>query len=377
MAYNVLKGTVEGSVDQHGDQEIDGVKIFRSTISASVFYDTDAQSPCATVKDVALRKISPRASDSLIICGKNDDAYTHHTLKFDKENKTLIAGKVSAQSFEGSAENLRNIQAQSIIGKLKADNIEYGAGLQDVRNILQVKSSSGIKATEDGLTINIAVNGALSLESDKLSVDPRRTEAIDRHGQNLSDQDLLLVADISRGTVEHTTLLNLYERYIKTKSLNTAGNLNEIQIKGRSGLAASSNLLYDTDKDVLLVAGAISTKAVKISGNLEVDGQVVKNIKKIESETYQVQKSDYTILCDTLKNKITVVLPPACNSKGRIVVVKKANSQKHKINSNVVNIKVEEGAIDLKNTAVMKMNYSSKTLQSDGENWCIIGSVGT
>ena len=25
MAYNVLKGNVQGSVDQHGDQEIDGL----------------------------------------------------------------------------------------------------------------------------------------------------------------------------------------------------------------------------------------------------------------------------------------------------------------------------------------------------------------
>ena len=53
MAYNVLKGAVEGSVDQYADQQIEGTKIFKNTISASVFYDTDAQSPCATIKDVA------------------------------------------------------------------------------------------------------------------------------------------------------------------------------------------------------------------------------------------------------------------------------------------------------------------------------------
>ena len=29
MAYNVLKGAVEGSVDQHADQEIGGVKVFK------------------------------------------------------------------------------------------------------------------------------------------------------------------------------------------------------------------------------------------------------------------------------------------------------------------------------------------------------------
>ena len=27
MAYNVLKGSIEGSVDQHGDQEINGIKM--------------------------------------------------------------------------------------------------------------------------------------------------------------------------------------------------------------------------------------------------------------------------------------------------------------------------------------------------------------
>ena len=33
MAYNILKGSVEGSVDQHGDQEINGIKIFKNTPS--------------------------------------------------------------------------------------------------------------------------------------------------------------------------------------------------------------------------------------------------------------------------------------------------------------------------------------------------------
>ena len=32
MAYNILKGTVDGSVDQHADQEIGGVKVFKNTI---------------------------------------------------------------------------------------------------------------------------------------------------------------------------------------------------------------------------------------------------------------------------------------------------------------------------------------------------------
>ena len=43
MAYNVLEGKVEGAVDQHADQEINGVKTFKNTVSGSGFYDTDAE----------------------------------------------------------------------------------------------------------------------------------------------------------------------------------------------------------------------------------------------------------------------------------------------------------------------------------------------
>ena len=55
MAYNVLKGKVVGSVDQHGDQEIDGVKIFKNTVSASAFYDIDAKAVCVTARDLPIK----------------------------------------------------------------------------------------------------------------------------------------------------------------------------------------------------------------------------------------------------------------------------------------------------------------------------------
>ena len=89
MAYNLFKGVVEGSVDQYGDQEIDGVKIFKNTISASVFYDTDAQSPCATIKNVAIEKIKAGAPNALLIYGGQKNAYTDHGLRFDKDNSIL------------------------------------------------------------------------------------------------------------------------------------------------------------------------------------------------------------------------------------------------------------------------------------------------
>jgi hypothetical protein len=40
-------------------------------------------------------------------------------------------------------------------------------------------------------------------------------------------------------------------------------------------------------------------------------------------------------------------------------------------------VKVEEGVIDLNDTVNIKMNYSSRTFQSDGENWWVIGAKGS
>ena len=85
MAYNVLKGIVEGSVDQHADQEIEGIKVFKSTISASVFYDTDAQSPCATVKDVALTKINGATKNSILVYNGAGEATVNYNLTFSDD----------------------------------------------------------------------------------------------------------------------------------------------------------------------------------------------------------------------------------------------------------------------------------------------------
>ena len=66
MAYNVLKGKVDGSVDQYADQEIDGVKRFKNTLSASGFYDTKVESYCATLKDVPLRQLKSRSKYGIL-----------------------------------------------------------------------------------------------------------------------------------------------------------------------------------------------------------------------------------------------------------------------------------------------------------------------
>ena len=82
-------------------------------------------------------------------------------------------------------------------------------------------------------------------------------------------------------------------------------------------------------------------------------------------------------LCDTSKHKATVTLPPACNNEGRILIIKKINSDKFKLKSHLLTISTEEGEIDFKKNIEVKFSYSTHTMQSDGKKWWIIGKTGS
>jgi len=375
MAYNVLKGVVEGSVDQYGDQEIEGVKVFKSTISASIFYDTDSQSPCATMKDVAITKIKGTVPGAVLLRSSDTTAVADYNLLFNGQELSTTA--VRAKKFIGSAEDLINLPANRFSGKIAADYIQHGPGLNNIRGRLQLKACDGIKVSEEGVAVSIGIDSALSIKSNKLVVDLVKTSPINTEGQNLSDHDVLLVSDISRGSVNSTTLSNLYDNYIKNKISHASGLKNEIQVKGPAGLASSPSFSYDIDSSILRVDGKINTENINIEGSLNCAGAVSKNINRTRDKIYEVRNNDYTILCDAEKNPITVVLPPACNHRGRILNIKKTNTDKYNLRSHPVKLKVSEGAIDFKEELIIKVNYSSRTLQSDGTNWWIIGTKGT
>ena len=376
MAYNVLKGIVEGSVDQYGDQEIGGVKVFKNTISASVFYDTDAQSPCATMKDVAITNIKGGSQNSLLICDRETGARSYHDLTYDGEQ--LQAKKIAAGLFEGSASRLSDLPADKFIEAIPARFIKSGPGLIDVRGALQVKTGQGLRCDEiDGIELNISTSSALSIKDHKLCIEPTKAEKIDTHGQNLSDNDLLIVGDISRGSTNSTTLRNLYDNYINMKVPHAAGTRGQLQIKGAREFESSAKLTYDSAANLLKVDGKIQADSLKIDSKFVCEGSVHHNIKKIENPVYEIQKEDYTVLCDTVNNKVKVKLPPARNNHGRILIIKKTNSDKYKISSSVVEVSCDEGPIDLSDTCIIKMNYTTRTFQSDGDRWWLIGGRGT
>ena len=374
MAYNVLKGAVEGSVDQYGDQEINGVKVFKNTVSASVFYDTDAQSPCATMKDVAIKSIVGGGSGCVLSLEKDGIAKANYNLRL--EGNKLITKSVHAEEFHGSGENLSNIPADRFTSKINANDVSIGGGLHSVRGNLQVKSGDGISIEEGDVSLNLANNGGLSITNSRLAIDIDKTDPVTLGGQNLSDNDLLLISDTSHKNITHTTLSNFYDAYIKNKTHQAAGNHGDVQIKDRKGFTATPKFSYDTSSDTLKVDGKIDTNFFKVNKSLQCAGAIYGNTNTIESRIYETQPDDYTLLCNTKQNPITVVLPPACNNVGRIINVKKANSDKYKINSYPVVLKVSEGTIDLTDEVMIKTNYSSRTVQSDGTSWWIISSKG-
>ena len=381
MAYNVLKGIVEGSVDQYGDQEIDGVKVFKNTISASVFYDTDAQSPCATFKDVAIREVQGAVKNSILTFQGEGKAKAERNLSFD--GRRLTTKEICATNFVGGAGGLFDIPASNISGTISADAINAGPGIRNVRGGLQVHPGKGIEVNSNGTTIDFGAHGGLSFKGNKLVASPQACLDITLKGQNLGDDDLLMVHDASRNEVRKTTLANLYNSYLNSKMPHPEGPLHSVQLRGQKGFAATANLTYDVEGNVLGVSGETKTNLLTTTGNATFQSTVNNkaavhnNIITITDKTYDVCDTDYTVLCDTTKNLIRVTLPPACNHIGRVVVIKKVNKNKYKLNSNLLFIAVKEGMVDYAEDITVKYNNSSRVIQSDGENWWIIGKAGT
>ena len=380
MAYNVLKGKVVGSVDQHGDQEINGVKIFKNTVSASAFYDVDAKSVCITARDLPIKRFQKESPGGIVVYKGKQEAETHHD--FHYEGKTLYVPHVCSV-FEGDGSRLRKLPVTAFSKTIPADSLTLGSGLCSVRGALQAKIGDGISCDEDGIEVSVGPKSGLSFKNRRLTLDTKACEEITKNGQNLSDDDTLFVYDKSLNEIRSTTLRNLQTRYISERVAHPVGDVNSVQLKGRGGFESSNCLIFDPQSSTLALDGTLRSHKIKNShsaqfiGSVHLQGQVCHAIKKVKGLRYEVQDDDYTLLIDSGKKGSRIILPPAANNKGRILVLKKLNSDKYKLNSGPVSVEALEGAIDISEKIIIKMNYSSRTLQSDGENWWIIASKGT
>lgn len=376
MAYNVLKGNVAGSVDQHANQEIDGVKVFKNTISASVFYDTDAESPCATLKDVAITEINGAGRNSILTYNGGTAVQANFSLIYEKN--TLFTEKLVAKQIAGSGRRLVELPANKFIEPINAEYINHGPGLSNVRGAIQPNLGAGMRIEDEKIVLSVSPLGALNVQNEQLIVDPTRAENIIKGGQALSEDDLLVVSDVSKRKVNNVTLSQLYDNYIDTRIAKPAGNKNEIQFKNRRKFDSSSKLTYDDNNSLLKNEGVFSTIEAQVENSLVCRGSIHKNIKMISNESsYEVQPSDHTLLVDTYKCAVKVLLPPAINNKGRIIVIKKTNTDKYNIRSTPVVVESAGDLIDQKEQITIKMNYSVRELHSDGISWWVTGATGS
>tara|TARA_B100001123_G_scaffold98558_1_gene113374 strand:- start:2588 stop:3742 length:1155 start_codon:yes stop_codon:yes gene_type:complete len=384
MAYNVVKGIVEGSVDQHADQEIEGVKVFKSTISASVFYDTDAESPCATENKVAFDTLVKSPTHGVLTYIGAKTAKGHYNLTFD--GKTLRTDSVMATCFTGSAGGLSHIPAHSISGLVPAESINYSKGLASRDHQLVVQSGDGVCVTSAGVEVSLSPHGALDFKNGKLYVSPTNCANVQEKGQNIGDADILMVEDVSRGETRHTSLKNLYDGYLKFKTPHPDGPQNSLQFKGTKSFAGSDKLTYDPSSTTLNVKGKVRSLKIEASslfqshGETHINGAVFKDIKEVCEQKYLFQDGDHTVLFNTSDCAITARLPPACDNAGRVLVIKKicSDGERYKIKGTHI-LKIITGGelIDYTNMITLKSSYSTRTLHSDGKKWWIIERGGS
>ena len=99
-------------------------------------------------------------------------------------------------------------------------------------------------------------------------------------GQNLSDDDLMMVHDISRGEIRNSSLGNLFNSYINGKLPHAVGTLNSVQLKGNNRFDASPALTFDPRTRVLNVDGRVVADALTVTGKTDFEGFVARKTLK-------------------------------------------------------------------------------------------------
>lgn len=103
------------------------------------------------------------------------------------------------------------------------------------------------------------------------------------------------------------------------------------------------------------------------SSSLQVAGSFATGIRTAEADT-ELTESDYTVLADAANGSLSVTLPSANGIAGRIYVIKKMD--------NSANAVILAGVTDGVQDRAISTRYGAYTIQSTGNKWIIIGSVG-
>jgi len=351
MAYNTtndeVKKTQQTMLDKDTEQHIGGRKVFVGGIEAESFKFLTGEE----LKRPAIEAINNDASGRILISDGNKTATGTPHLEYKKG--ILLCHRAHFDFLQGSAKLLKEVPAAELKGKLPAT------------------------------TIPLVEKGGLSVREDSLVVDFSNLFSIKIQGQTLSDGDEVLVYDASHGELRKTTLKTLYHDYINSHIQHPGGGANNIQFRKGRSFGGSANFTFDGVKNRLTLNGHMETTSLDVLGNLNAKstltcgGAISAPIKTVANTSYTVDPDDYTILADLSANNVDVYLPDAAQNEGRILNIKAANTKKYTLKSNTLTIKSQGGLIDLFEEMTVKMNYSVRTLQSDGTNWWIIGTKGT
>jgi len=265
MAYNILKGTVEftgdngsleNTVDLTTDQTVAGGKTFsqRITASAITLGGSSLSHPAITTLNnnasyrVALFDV---ANPSFALSGNANLSFRYATL--------------TSSFFSGSGIGLRSLQAQEIINKLSASQINFSNGLVASGYDLIVSSSHGISAGTTGVSFNVASAGGLAITSSNgVSVDPTNALDITTSGQSLADADVFIAHDASRGKIVKADALDIYN-YVSGKlsspaitSYTNASNNRVVTSVSSNTVNAEENLTFDGTTLSLAGTGSIT-----------------------------------------------------------------------------------------------------------------------
>jgi hypothetical protein len=330
---------------------------------------------------VAFDKHGGGTPNGIVTYQQEKEVKSHYNLTFD--GKILKVPHIVGATITASGGGLYDIPAHQLAGEIPAHSINFGSGLESWKETLKVNGGDGIAVGDDGVEVGLLTNGGLGFKNGKVTVNPHNSLNITTNGQNISDTDLLLAYDMTRREVRHTTFKNLYDGYLHLKVPHADGPTNAVQFKGKGGFTGEHGFTYEPGNNTLSVKGTIDalkvqvTKKLETTGDLEINGALYKEIKVVDTETYEFQDTDHTVLFDTTLHTIAATLPPAKENVGRVITIKKIHQNKYKLRSFVLTVKAESGLIDIASELTLKNNYSIRTFHSDGNNWWIINKSGT
>ena len=203
---------------------------------------------------------------------------------------------------------------------------------------------------------------------------------------------LLFQAGIMMAQTETFVTVNGKKVKINPNSLNTADNgLSANEGNVQLGGALNRNTSITTGAYTLAIKGLEAGKATDNvvvtdeNGVLKtINASSVSNIKgvKVIHSDYTVADADYTLIVSQLSNDITVALPDAATSEGRVLLIAQTNVSNS--SGAEVTVKFNVPVIYSDKFSVNEIAapfYSATggtlkvTLQSDGANWKVVSSL--